>query len=156
MISEIKRQIEHLGAAEIKQLSAFCRELLKQKKPAKGASIGARAAETWKKVYPELTGAEYYWTAQDAQAMKLLIKKITSKLKEQNNLIEDNLIITSIEQYVRKVYQLNDKWYNDHFNVSLLNSHFNQLYLRLRKNKTNGKSGITESYKQSVLNDLLS
>lgn len=96
---------------------------------------------------------DYYWVAKDYVALRQLINKIKAKLKEQNKAIDEAILLKSVTIYVQAVYNLENDWYRNNFSMTILNSHFNTLYVTITNNK---QKGVSSSYREQVLRDLQS
>ena len=148
-LQQIYDSMQHLSKEELAELIAYARALKKKARPLSGLHAECKTAfvELYKKWY----STRYYFTAKDAQSLKLLLKKIEAKLKEQNTVIDDKIMAQSFELFITKIYNLNDAWLRDHFTLAIINSQFNSIYLRF-KHPVNGN--VSSSYKERVLRDL--
>ena len=103
--------------------------------------------------YKAKFGTAYYWVAKDYVALRQLLNKIKKKMTEKQQPCDEQALLNSFKHYLNAVYKLNDSWYNSNFTMSILNSQFNVLYVKLTKKQ---QGNISNDYMQRLLDDLQS
>jgi len=85
------------------------------------------------KKYSEISGSEYYFTAQDAAKIKSLIIKIKHAYSVHGNKSPtDNQLLNGFGHILERA--LSDKWIKDNFSLSIIDSQFNKL--KIKTNET--------------------
>ena len=101
--------------------------------------LNKRAREVFEKIYQELYGTTYYWTAKDAGQMTKLLNAI--KFSRQNRAIPLRNDIDSVMDALEKfLLSINKAWINDNFSVAMIASHYNEIISELKNKKNNGKA----------------
>lgn len=101
--------------------------------------LNKRAREVFEKIYQELYGTTYYWTAKDAGQMTKLLNAI--KFSRQNRAIPLRNDIDSVMDALDKfLLSINKAWINDNFSVAMIASHYNEIISELKNKKNNGKA----------------
>lgn len=123
------------------------KELLKKSKPKK-STLGPALKARFIKFYEAYFGVQYYWTAKDAKAVDSISRKIKTKLDPA--LAEDeSALIYGFEAFILRTLQLKDAWINEHFTPGVIDSQFNQIYLKIKNGKA-VKSTVTDSFRERV------
>ena len=105
--------------------------------------------------YKSAEHTEYYFTAKDAAKLKSLIKKIELKVKEKNSgQKESSEVIRGFDVFIRQAYTGSDKWIQQNFSLSTLDSKFNEIFIQLKngKVKTHDKFEKLNKAYQSIEN----
>ena len=101
--------------------------------------LNKRAREVFEKIYQELYGTTYYWTAKDAGQMTKLLNAI--KFSRQNRPLplqnDTDSVIDALEKFLLSI---NKTWINDNFSVAMIASHYNEIISELKNKKNNGKA----------------
>mgnify|MGYP003081617829 FL=1 len=101
--------------------------------------LNKRAREVFEKIYQELYGTTYYWTAKDAGQMTKLLNAI--KFSRQNRPLplqnDTDSVINALEKFLLSI---NKTWINDNFSVAMIASHYNEIISELKNKKNNGKA----------------
>ena len=101
--------------------------------------LNKRAREVFEKIYQELYGTTYYWTAKDAGQMTNLLNAI--KFSRQNRPLplqnDTDSVIDALEKFLLSI---NKTWINDNFSVAMIASHYNEIISELKNKKNNGKA----------------
>lgn len=101
--------------------------------------LNKRAREVFEKVYQEMYGTTYYWTAKDAGQMTKLLNAI--KFSRQNRPLplqnDTDSVIDALEKFLLSI---NKTWINDNFSVAMISSHYNEIISELKNKKNNGKA----------------
>ena len=101
--------------------------------------LNKRAREVFEKIYQELYGTTYYWTAKDAGQMTKLLNAI--KFSRQNRPLplqnDTDSVIDALEKFLLSI---NKTWINDNFSVATIASHYNEIISELKNKKNNGKA----------------
>lgn len=101
--------------------------------------LNKRAREVFEKVYQEMYGTTYYWTAKDAGQMTKLLNAI--KFSRQNRPLplqnDTDSVIDALEKFLLSI---NKAWINDNFSVAMISSHYNEIISELKNKKNNGKA----------------
>ena len=101
--------------------------------------LSKRAREVFEKIYQELYGTTYYWTAKDAGQMTKLLNAI--KFSRQNRPLplqnDTDSVIDALEKFLLSI---NKTWINDNFSVAMIASHYNEIISELKNKKNNGKA----------------
>lgn len=101
--------------------------------------LNKRAREVFEKIYQELYGTTYYWTAKDAGQMTKLLNAI--KFSRQNRPLplqnDTDSVIDALEKFLLSI---NKTWINDNFSVVMIASHYNEIISELKNKKNNGKA----------------
>ena len=101
--------------------------------------LNKRAREVFEKVYQEMYGTTYYWTAKDAGQMTKLLNAI--KFSRQNRPLplqnDTDSVIDALEKFL---FSINKTWINDNFSVAMISSHYNEIISELKNKKNNGKA----------------
>lgn len=101
--------------------------------------LNKRAHEVFEKIYQELYGTTYYWTAKDAGQMTKLLNAI--KFSRQNRPLplqnDTDSVINALEKFLLSI---NKTWINDNFSVAMIASHYNEIISELKNKKNNGKA----------------
>ena len=101
--------------------------------------LNKRAREVFEKIYQELYGTTYYWTAKDAGQMTKLLNAI--KFSRQNRPLPlQNDIDSVIDALEKFLLSINKTWINDNFSVAMIASHYNEIISELKNKKNNGKA----------------
>ena len=101
--------------------------------------LNKRAREVFEKIYQELYGTTYYWTAKDAGQMTKLLNAI--KFSRQNRPLPlQNDIDSVIDALEKFLLSINKTWVNDNFSVAMIASHYNEIISELKNKKNNGKA----------------
>lgn len=98
--------------------------------------------ESFKNIYQEIEKTEYYFTAVDASKIYSIIKKIYFKLEEAKGngyITTPEELITTGSFFIRASHTNGDNFIKANFNLSILDSKFNDIYTQL-KNRRNGQS----------------
>lgn len=101
--------------------------------------LNKRAREVFEKIYQELYGTTYYWTAKDAGQMTKLLNAI--KFSRQNRPLplqnDTDSVIDALEKFLLSI---NKTWINDNFSVAMIASHYNEIISELKNKKNDGKA----------------
>jgi len=84
--------------------------------------------ETWDRLYQEKIGIKFQYSGADFRNLKLLKARI-EKIQPDNPL-------EFFELYLLKIWEIKDSFYRENFSIPLLNSHFNQILLKIKSHKT--------------------
>lgn len=98
--------------------------------------------EPFEKIYNEVTGQVYYWTAKDAGAAKQLMTKIEFQAKQHKKVVTDETYGASVQWMVDHA----DKWVKENLSMAILNSKFNEI-LNFSSNAGNQSARINEALK---------
>jgi hypothetical protein len=127
-------------------------EQLKQADKTNNASPAA-GREVFCDFYLEHFGTAYYWVAKDYVALKQLLNKIKKKLAEQHKPSDENALLDSFKHLLKAIVKLDNDWYKQNFSMSVINSQFNVLYVKI----TTKKPGtVSNEYRDKILRDLQS
>lgn len=78
------------------------------------------------------------WKPQHAKFLKEILKQIEKKLEENNQPTDETMMLEAFKLFMDRI---NDEWVLDNFNLSLVNSKFNQIYLKIKNKGKNTKTG---------------
>jgi hypothetical protein len=132
---------------ELLEIISTAKELLK-KSSSKKINLRSGIKAKFLEVYEKLFGVNYYWTGKDAKSTVSIVNKIKTKLAA-NGQITDESLISGFEAFITKTYMLNDSWLTQNFSPSVIDSQFNQIYLKIKNGKST-KSTVTESFRERV------
>lgn len=79
----------------------------------------------WFSFYQEKTGTAYIMDGQQGKHLKLLIKKIETKVRERGMEPTEENMVNSFRGFLGMI---SDAWILDHLDIALVNSKFNILY----------------------------
>lgn len=80
----------------------------------------------WHRYYTEKTGQVYIYDGQQMKHLKLLIKKIETKIRERGMEPNEENMTASFNGFLSMI---KDKWILEHLDIAIINSKFNQLYV---------------------------
>ena len=105
--------------------------------------------EKFKATYLEKCGTgEYHFNAVDANKLKSILKKIIFKMKEKKpeaSQFENAELINAAAWYFINAFDFGDDWIRSNFNLTNLDSKFNNIYSAI----SNGKKGNNKTGKRS-------
>lgn len=100
------------------------------------------AVGAWFDFYFLHTGEKYMFGSKDGKHLKLLLKKIETKVKEKNLEPTEENILNSFKGFLSS---LKDQWILDNLEIAIVNSKFNPLYAKaIRSNPFNKGQQIDE------------
>lgn len=120
-----------------------------------GADVFKLCKKSFLDFYLDREKTEYYFVAKDGVKLKSLIKKIEFKIKEKNSGQKEKILeetIRGFEVFVSSAYSNSDQWIRANFNLSILDSKFNDIFSTI-KNGKQSKSTVRDQ-KQQGLDDL--
>ncbi|WP_316778326.1 hypothetical protein [Pedobacter antarcticus] len=86
---------------------------------------------------------EYYFQAKDGKKLKDLIKKISFKVQEkckaENENFTNDLIAPAFEFFIQKSFEVGDAWLKQNFDLSTIDSKFNDLFIQIKNGRNLGK-----------------
>lgn len=83
---------------------------------------------------------------KDGKHLKLLLKKIKTKVEEKGIEATDENILTSLKMFFNS---LKDQWILDNLEIAIVNSKFNSLYAKaVRNNPFNRAEQLAESIRR--------
>lgn len=132
--------------------SALAEALNKPKKPwcfakERPTTVFSICLNSFISLYEKQTGMRYSFQQKDAGCLNSLIKKLYSIAKNT----ADEQIIHAFEFLMQKL----PSWYLEHgFSLCVINSKFNEIIAEIKKNGTDKKGKISDSYKHKVFSTL--
>lgn len=103
-----------------------------------GAEVFKLCKKSFLDFYLEQEKTEYYFVAKDGLKLKSLIKKIEFKIKEKNSGQKEKILeetIRGFEVFVSSAYSNSDQWIRANFNLSILDSKFNDIFSTIKNGK---------------------
>ena len=82
--------------------------------------------------YIKQTKEPYIFDGKAIKSMSLLLGKIIQKHKLKDLETDDTSILASLKQFLRVI---NDKWILENLSVAIINSKFNELYVKAKERK---------------------
>ncbi len=90
-----------------------------------------KAVDKWFLIYAEKNeGENYAFQAKDGLHLKQLLNKIRRKHLDKELAIEDENLLDSFAAYVGAI---RDPWVLDNFTIPILNSKFNEIYIKIKR-----------------------
>lgn len=105
-------------------------------------------------LYKQRYGEVYAWSPTDAKMTKLAISKIRAKMPEQER-CDTEKVTNNYRTFVGLVMRINDKFIQDNMSPKLIESKFNELYIRL-KNENKSGSRIGNQISSDALSQAIS
>lgn len=133
-IEELKKEIKK----EIEEELAKASEKKKKANPVR-KSLGGKAQDLFVEYYKSkgFSDTDYYWSAKDGSNMKQLLAKISSARESKGMSCDDDSMLSALKSLLESI---TDKWILEHFDVSNINSKYNEI-VASAKNGGN-KSGM--------------
>lgn len=103
-----------------------------------GADVFKLCKKSFLDFYLDQEKTEYYFVAKDGVKLKSLIKKIEFKIKEKNSGQKEKILeetIRGFEVFVSSAYSNSDQWIRANFNLSILDSKFNDIFSTIKNGK---------------------
>lgn len=86
-----------------------------------------QSVDIWFKYYSDKTRQNYVMDGMQGKHLKQLLKKVEVKVRDIGLDATEENILNSFKGFL---YSINDQWIIDHLDISIINSKFNQLYVR--------------------------
>jgi len=86
-----------------------------------------QSVDIWFKYYSDKTRQNYLMDGTQGKHLKQLIKKVELKVIDVGMDASEENILNSLKGFL---YSITDQWIIDHLDISIVNSKFNQLYVR--------------------------
>jgi hypothetical protein len=90
-----------------------------------------QAITVWFDYYQTTTGHEYVFDGKDGKHLKLLLKKIETKVKQRQLDPTEENVLNSLKGFLSS---LKDQWILENLEIALVNSKFNSLYAKAIRN----------------------
>lgn len=127
----------------LREALAFCLGVAYVKKE-KVTSIFEACKQFFSEKYKERTGIEYYWKAKDAVALNAILKQL-----EAINIHNSDMFLL----FQHLIHKLPEWYQKNAYSLPVINSKFNDI-VRIIKQQNNGKTNISNEYKQQIIRDL--
>ena len=82
--------------------------------------------------YQQQTKEPYVFDGKAVKSMSLLLGKIIKKHELKNLPTDDMSILASLKQFLKVI---NDKWILENLSIAIVNSKFNELYVKAKERK---------------------
>ena len=101
------------------------------------SSLDAVFAEFYRRSF----GTDFIWQTSTSDDIRHIADNITAKISENGGTVDGSTLENSLGIFLQCVYRLGDEWINTHFNPSIINRQFNELYARIKNNATGKSAG---------------
>lgn len=138
---------------------------VKTKKEKKVQKVGVLSEEVTKELYnlvkkhfiefyQEFYKTNYYFLPKDAAKVYSLIRKVEFKMKEKDGRDDFTLqeLTYAANFFIEAAYHSADNWLKSNFNLSNIDSKFNEIYTKL---KSNGKSSAKQTAAQQTRDNVV-
>ena len=115
--------------------------IVRTKRDKSASSLHSEIKKLFKEKYLELFDAEYYWKAKDAGACEQFIKQTNALLRSRSPDYTDKDTIEAA-QFIFK--SISDKWILEHFELSIINSKFNEIVAQIKKSSKQSTTKATD------------
>jgi len=96
----------------------------------------------WFAFYKHKTGQQYVMDGQQGKHLKMLLKKVETKVKQQGMEASNENVLNSLKGFLSS---LNDQWILEHLEIAIINSKFNILYAKaIRSNPFTATDRISD------------
>lgn len=95
----------------------------KKKKPEE-YSLGYRCRKNFEEYFKEQYETDYYWEAKDGAATKRLLAKLKKNREDRKKPTNDDDMVKAFDGFIRSI---SDKWVREHFNMTIIDSKFNDI-----------------------------
>jgi len=103
--------------------------------------------------YKEQCKSDYYFEAKDGKKLTTIIKKIETKVKskfpDKNQEAINDSVKKGFSSFIRKSYEQRDSFLENNFNLSIIDSKFNDLYTKITKPKDSVAAATTKVYTEN-------
>lgn len=120
-----------------------------------GADVFKLCKKSFLDFYFDQEKTEYYFVAKDGTKLKSLIKKIEFKIKEKSSGKKEKSVdetVKGFDIFISSAYSNSDQWIRANFNLSILDSKFNDIFSTIKNGKQS--KSTSRDQKQSGLDDL--
>lgn len=148
------RQVEESLRNEIAELKKQLEDA-KKDKPQRAKPIPKTLVSKAQAIFMEhykalgLSDTDYYWGAKDGQNMKLLLNKIKYSRESRGKTTDDDSIINALNSFLMCI---KDKWILSHYEVSVINSKYNEIVASAKISTANEDDILKSAYKNIGLN----
>lgn len=137
-LSEGKISIEDLKKLKSEIELCLPKDKTKKKEPSESElSVHALTKAVFMNDYKNRKGSEYIWSKKDGAMLKDLISKIVSKLRTYNKDFDPDKSKERVPNGLQFLLTgvKSGSWYDEHFEIAILNSKFNEIYAIALKEK---------------------
>lgn len=145
--STVKAKKEKTSKKKVSKLSDYS--------PDQATEIYGQCKEAFLTLYLEQYKHSYYWEALNGAKMYSLLRKILFKMKER----EDRLygmteLVDATSFFFKAAYATADNWLQSNFNLSNVDSKFNDIYSKIKAGKHGNqqRKSVAEATRESVRN----
>lgn len=135
-IEKLKKEIKK----EIEEELTIVSEKKKKANPVR-KSLGGKAQDLFVAFYKEngFSDTDYYWTPKDGSNMKQLLSKIRTARESKNMPCDDDSMLTGLKALLSSI---TDRWILAHFDISTINSKYNEIVACARNGGSNGNMEV--------------
>lgn len=137
-LEEGKLSVEDLKKLKSEIESCLPKDKPKKKEPSESElSVHALTKAVFMNEYKNRKGSEYIWSKKDGAMLKDLISKLVSKLRTHEPNFDPEVKKERIPNGLQFLLTgvKSGSWYDEHFEIAILNSKFNEIYAIALKEK---------------------